>query len=229
MRIALVVCVLATFGFGCAATRQARDVQESGFIPDYSLLQEGPEGGAQRLYQKPGATWSQYDKILLDPITLWVGAESGIGELPKSDRQMLADRLYSVFYTRLDKDYEMVQSPAPGALRLSLALTGAEQSSPVLDTISTVLPQALILSGLKKGLTGRPAFVGAARAELKMTDATTGELLAAAVDARVGAKNLSGVATSWDDVDQAFVYWAERAAYKLCTDSGRSGCVAPSQ
>lgn len=226
MRTALIVLsVLAVIG--CGVTRQARDVKQSGFLGDYSILKPGPEGGAKLVYQNPNANMKSYTKILLDPVTIWTANDSQMNDLDKKDRQMVADRLFSLLHARLSKDYKMVIAPEPGTLRISAAITSAESSYPVLDTVSTIVPIGLGISTLKAIATGRPAFVGEASVEAKFTDATTNEILFEAVDSRVGTKNPTGVWDKWEDVDTALAYWADRTGYRLCVERGGTGCVAP--
>ncbi|HEX6113162.1 MAG TPA: DUF3313 family protein [Geminicoccaceae bacterium] len=80
-----------------------------------------------------------------------------------------------------------------------------------------------------KGLaTGKPGFVGEASVELRATDGQTGELVAAGVDRRVGGKSVSGAPTdSWDDVREAYRYWAKQLRYRLCTERGATDCTSP--
>jgi len=226
MRTALIVLsVLAVIG--CGVTRQARDVKQSGFLGDYSMLKPGPEGGAKLVYENPNANIKSYTKILLDPVAIWTANDSQMNDLSKEDRQKVADRFYSLLYARLSKDYTMVTAPGPNTMRISVALTSAETSYPVLDTVSTLLPVGLALSTLKVIATGKPAFVGEASVEAKITDAATNEILFEAVDSRVGTKNPSGIWDSWEDVDSALAYWTDRMGYKLCVERGGTGCVAP--
>ena len=96
-----------------------------------------------------------------------------------------------------------------------------------MDTISTIVPIGLGVSTLKAIATGKPAFVGEASVEVRVTDAQTGALLFEAVDSRVGTKNPTAVWDKWEDVDAAFQYWADRMGYKLCTERGAADCVAP--
>jgi hypothetical protein len=49
----------------------------------------------------------------------------------------------------------------------------------------------------------------------------------AAVDRRAGGKNLTGSDNSWDDVEQAFIFWAQQLSYDLCRKQGREQCQAP--
>ena len=179
------------------------------------------------MYQNPEAHVGSYTKIMLVPVTIWTGEGSEMNDLSPEDRKLVADRLFSVVYDRLAKDYTMVTTPEPGTMRIAIAITTAESSYPVLDTVSTIVPIGLGLSTLKAIATGKPAFVGEASVELRATDADSGELLFEAVDSRVGTKNPIGFWNEWEDVDSAFVFWADRLGYKLCTERGATDCVAP--
>ncbi|MDO9241817.1 MAG: DUF3313 family protein, partial [Methylicorpusculum sp.] len=84
-----------------------------------------------------------------------------------------------------------------------------------LDTVSTFVPQMLVISALKEIATGTAAFVGKASGEVEITDAISGERIAAAVDGMVGKKSVTGVTSQWDDVTRTFNDWANRMAYRL--------------
>jgi hypothetical protein len=113
-------------------------------------------------------------------------------------------------------------------LNVQVAITDAQSSNPALDTISSVVPQALLLSQAKGLVTGKPGFVGEASAEVKAQDGQTGELVGAAVDRRVGAKSIAGAPTdSWEDVREAYRYWARQLRYRLCTERGTTDCTPP--
>ena len=223
----LAACAMALLA-GCAASEQARDVQTSGFLgSDYALLREGEEGEALQVYRNPNADWAAYDKIKLDPVTIWADQDSAFEDFSAEDQQTLANAFYTAIHQELSQDYEMVDELGPGVLRIQAALTEAGASNPTMDTISSIVPQALILSSATGLVTGKPSFVGEASGEARLTDGTTGELVAAAVDRRVGGKSISGSTDSWNDVNQAFQFWAKQFRYRLCTERGDTGCVAP--
>jgi pyruvoyl-dependent arginine decarboxylase (PvlArgDC) len=121
----------------------------------------------------------------------------------------------------------MVDALGPGVLHVQVALTDAQTSNPTMDTISSIVPQALLISEAKGLVTGKPGFVGEASAEARIADGASGELLAAAVDRRVGGKSLGGSTDSWNDVRQSFVFWAQQFRYRLCTERGGTDCQAP--
>ena len=218
---------------GCAATQEAKSVEKSGFLGDYSMLREGErstfsqgaENQALLVYKNPAADWKKYKKVQLDPVTVWLGANSKLKEVSAEDRQRLANLLWSNIDEQLRKDYEMTSQSGPDVLRIQAAITEGESSSVVMDTISSIVPQMKLLSGVKSVATGVSAFTGSASVEFKVTDGDTGTLLAAAVDRRGGTKSLSGVTNSWHDVEEAYRFWAEKMRYRGCQWRGGTNCV----
>ena len=232
----LLVCLVIGVS-GCASTQEARSVEKSGFLGDYSMLKEGTrnttgfgsdvENQALLVYKNPNADWKKYKKIQLDPVTVWLGPNSKMKEVKAEDRQRLANLLWSKIDEQMRKDYEMVSQAGPDVIHLQVAITEGEESNAFLDTVSSVIPQTRMLSGAKSVATGVSLFTGSASVEMKATDGETGQLLVAAVDRRGGTKSLSGVTNSWNDVEEAFRYWAEKMRYRACQWRGGKNCVEP--
>jgi len=234
--VGLVAISLLIGAGGCASTQEAKSVEKSGFLGDYSLLKEGErstfsqgaENQALLVYKKPDVEWRKYRKVWLDSVTVWVSQkDSQLKDVPVEDRQRLAALLWSKLDESLRADYEMTSNPGPDVLHIQAAITEAESSNPVLDTVTSIVPQTRLLSGMKSLATGVSAFTGSASAELKITDSTTGTVLAAAVDRRGGTKSLSGVTNSWNDVEEAYRFWAEKLRYRACQWRGGMNCVEP--
>ncbi len=219
----LLIVILFYLG-GCAATQQTRTAVKSGFLEDYSMLAKGKEGEAQLVYKNPKADFAAYDKVMVDPVTMWIGKDSELGDVAHEDRQRLANDLWAKINEALKQDYEIVHVPGPGVMRIQVAITEAERSTLVMDTITSFHPATSILTGavgMARG--GHPAFVGKTSVEGKITDAQTGTLLLAAVDQRAGTKALKGFNT-WGDVEKAYQYWADKLRYRLCTLRGGENC-----
>jgi hypothetical protein len=230
------ILLLALVVTGCASTQEAKSVEKSGFLGDYSLLKkgersmikEGSEDQALLVYQNPAADWRKYRKIWLDPVTVWMSQkDSQLKDVPVEDRQRLAALLWSKLDEQLRNDYEMASNPGPDVMRIQAAITEAGESSAVMDTVTSIVPQLKLLSGVKSLATGVSAFTGSASVEIKIIDSTTGVILAAAVDRRGGTKSLSGVTNSWNDVEEAYRFWAEKIRYRLCQSRLGTGCVEP--
>lgn len=221
------VLILMVSLSGCASTQQARSVEQSGFLEDYSILKEGKSDETLLVYKNPQADWKKYQKIILDPVTVWVGKDSQLSDVSAEDRQRMADLFWVKLHEALKTDYEIVQSPGPDVLRIQAAITEAETSNPVLDTVSSIVPQLRVLTGVKGVATGVSGFTGSASVEMKITDSSDKTLLAAAVDRRGGTKNLSGLTNSWNDVEESFRYWAEKVRWRACLLRGGDKCVEP--
>jgi Protein of unknown function (DUF3313) len=231
----LAVCLLLGAG-GCAATQEAKSVEKSGFLGDYSMLKEGQRSTFKEslkdqalwIYKNPAADWRKYTKIQLDPVTVWVNQkDSQLKDVSVEDRQRLAALLWSKLDESFRKDYQMAYEPGPDVIRIQAAITEAESSNAVLDTVTSVIPQTRLLSGMKSLATGVSLFTGSSSVELKITESETGTLLVAAVDRRGGTKSLSGVTNSWNDVEEAYRFWAEKVRYRACQWRGGIHCVEP--
>jgi hypothetical protein len=221
---------------GCASTQEAKSVEKSGFLGDYSLLKEGQrstisegaEDEALWVYKNPAADWRKYRKVILDPVTVWTsGKDSQLKDVSVEDRQRLSALLWKTFNESLRKDYEMTSQAGPDVMRIQAAITEAESSNAFLDTVTSIVPQTRLLSGMKSLATGVSAFTGSASAEIKVTDSDTGVILFEAVDRRGGTKSLSGVTNSWNDVEESYRFWAEKVRYRACQWRGGMNCVEP--
>lgn len=220
MRISVVVACAVAVAAGCAAkTVQApplpADFVPSGFLTDYTLLRAGAEDQILLRYRNADADFSKYDKILFDRVHVWRTQEKSLDDIEEAELQRLADDLYGAIRDKLEKDYDLVEEPTPGAMEIHIALTDIERSDVGLDVFTTLAPPARALSEARQLATGTQSFVGSAMIEIEIDDATTQEILFAGIDRRIGRKSLSGAFDSWSDVDDAFAYWAERIAEGL--------------
>jgi len=212
---ALLLMGLIIMAGGCAKTQQVKSVEISGFLGDYTQLQEGKGDLALLHYVNPKADFSAYDKIILDSVTIWAGEDSDLGNIPKEDLDNIAHHLYSAVKKQIEGDYRIVDEPGEGTMRIRLALTEAGSSVRVMDILTTYLPPARLISEGKRLATGTHAFVGSASIEIDIIDSVTNQRLAAAVDKRAGGKYYEGSTDTWADVKQAADYWAEKINAKL--------------
>jgi hypothetical protein len=182
----------------------------SGFLgPDASKLAPGPEGGPALVWVNPNAQWSQYNKVLLEPVQFWAADDSKVSP---ADQQTLTTYFYNALQTNLQKSsLAPVNQPGPGVIKLQVALMDATTVTPGLRSVSVIVPQARILNLAQSMATGSYAFVGSAEAEMKATDSVSNELLAEAVDKRAGGLGLKSAASfKWGDAQNAMDYWAQR-------------------
>ena len=222
---ALVVIFLVLTG--CARTYQARHVEITGFLDDYSLLKDGGEDDALLSYWKKGVNWAAYKKIILEPVIIKKIPDSELNEMTHADGYRLQELLDYRMQEALKKSFKLVNKPGEDTLLVQFAITDVETSMVLFDMFSSVYPSARALSGLKRLVTGTESFVGKASIEGKIIDSTTGDLLMASADARAGGKTLDGSTNEWDDIEQAYQYWALQLSYQLCLRQGRVACQKP--
>lgn len=225
MSVFLMFVAAALLLGACAETKRARSVEPTGFFVDHSMLQEGEKDETLLRYVNPRADIGGYTKIMLDP-TL-IQKPDGASEAQLADLQKLATNFYYHMSKELGKDYRIVKSPEPGAIRIQAAITGARKSFVVGDTLSSVVPVGIGVSLAKDFITGKPMAVGETSMEVKATDAQTGELLGAAIDRRVGGKSFKGKFDSWSHANASVEYWAKRFRHFLCMERGGIECEMP--
>ena len=200
---------------GCATTEQTREVEPSGFLGDYSQLKKGGGERALLYYVNPDANLAAYDKVIIDPVTIWHSKDSDLSEVPKEELENLTHYLYSAVRKQLESDYTIVEQPTKGAMRIRMAMTEAEGSTAPLDIATTYLPPARLISEAKKLATGTHSFVGETAIEMEILDSMSKERLVAVVDERAGGKHYKGSTDTWADVKQAADFWAERIKTRL--------------
>jgi hypothetical protein len=219
--IAIALVTAAAMVAACATTRQSRGTGDaSGFLGDYSNLRKGEKDEPQLIYIRPDVDWSSYDAFHLESVTLWRNEKTD--DVPEEEQQLLTDFLFQAVHTELSKDYEMVTEPGPNVLELRLAITEAKGSKAVMNTITSVIPQLRLLTSIVGMSAGTSVLVGKAGIEAEITDAMSGDRLAAALDQRQGTKAVRGGVKTWSDVKLAYEFWAKRLRKRLATLSGRT-------
>lgn len=211
---------------GCAGSYQARnvDLKESVLVnPD--ILVKGADDQALYRYVNPAVDIRNYTKIMIAPVQIRKDGELDKDEL--ENYQKLANNAFVLLSQELAKDYKIVTEAEAGTMRLQVAITDADTSKPVRNTLSTFFPIAMAVSVVKVGATGKQSGVGEVSAEFKITDAMTGQLIGAALDRRVGGKSLSTLWSTWNDANQGMKYWAQQTRFALCQERKGTDCVKP--
>ncbi len=223
----VLLCAFCVNLAGCARTYQARYVEKSDFLDDYSLLKEGGDGEALLTYWKKGINWKAYNKIIVEPVVINKSADSSLHNLTHAECYRLKELFDYRLRESLKHGFKLVNTPGVNTLVVQFAITDAETSIVLLDLFSSIYPSARTLSAIKHLTLGTESFVGKASVEGKILDSTSGELLMASVDARAGGKTFEGLTEEWDDVQQAYVYWAAQLGFELCQRQGRFNCLRP--
>ncbi len=215
MALGLTLLSLAGLSIGAAgcATRQTGKAQPSGFLGDYSQLTPGGKGEAQLRYIRPDVDWKKYTAVLIDIPLVYAGSETT--SLTERDQRKLTDSLHEALVEALEKDYQIVEEPGPGVLRIRTAITEAQGAKLAMNAVTGIVPQLRLLTMIGGMATDTSTFVGKCSAEAEILDSVTGERLAAGVDQRAGTKDPKNMLNKWADVESAFTEWAETLRAKL--------------
>lgn len=169
--------IIAAFATTLAVSGCATTPTPSQALSSSSVLRPTPDATKPFAYIRPGTDFSAYTRVIIPPVSIYVGPDADFGKLPDSDRRILAEYMSSRFADVLGKRFQLVSQPGPGTLRIKLTLTGAKSSRPVLSTISHVLPVGIVVNAGAQ-IAGRPGtFSGWVSYAVEIEDAETGSLL----------------------------------------------------
>src|SRR6185503_20769031 len=110
MRRSYLLTVVLVFAAACATRGKLPAADVSGFLDDYSLLTQGKPGEVALIYRNPDAQWTSYDKVLLEPVTLWRSGRKSLDAVPEEDLLRLIDGLKSAVRRRLGEGFELVEA-----------------------------------------------------------------------------------------------------------------------
>jgi len=226
-RIAVAGLALATLVAGCALTQQV-PLTDQNYCPFLGsavcgmLTPTNDKKEADLRYVNPSARWTQYSKVLIEPVTFWGGDQT---KLSAAEQRQLTNYMYQALNQQLAQKFQVVDQPGPGVMAIQVALDDATAATPGLRSVSVIEPHARALATLKYLSTGTFPFVGSAQAEVKITDSVTGQVLAAAVSKRVGGGSPKAADQwEWGDAENAINYWAQLMTNRLASwTSGATG------
>ena len=231
--IIVIVC-LAIF-CSCAATKQAKSkkVTGSGFMsPEiYTMMEDGnrEELEAARRYLVKDVDWRKYNKIQLDPVVFFTGQKKEDEGISQEETQRILDYFFNKLHKSIeDSPYlEIAHAPSPETLRMQFAVVDLGESHVTMGAISTYIPQIGLITSVATIASDKPAFVGEMGVEFKLTDSSTGKIVAAGMDKRYGGKKLGKGTDSWKDVFNIIDYYVELLGFRVCKMQERDNCERP--
>jgi Protein of unknown function (DUF3313) len=220
MRIAILLLAALALA-GCGSSRPVRDVQPQGFLGDCSQLTSGGEGEAGCDTSTPTSSGPSYDKVIVAPVS-----RSGNRRL----RPISPRRISRPPPTTSTRSCATSWARISGGTRYAPRRGGADRRQRGQSEDGRGKRRGADrrrISGAYDYVTGEPTVQGEAAVEARITDAPSGEVLAAGVDRRMGGRSLSSATTEWTDVNNILVYWAQQTRFRLCGLQERTGCERP--
>ena len=228
----IIVLVCLAIVCSCATSKQAKKVEGSGFMsPDiYAMMEDGNRDDleAARRYLAKDVDWRKYNKIILDPIILFTGPQKE-EEFSHEDTQKILDYFFHKLHKAIEDnpDWQIAQAPGPETLRWQGAVIDLGKSHVTMGAISTYIPQVGLIVSVSTMAADKPAFTGELGIEFKVTDSSTGKIVAAGMDKRYGGKKMGKGTDSWQDVFNIMDYYAKLMGFRLCRLQERDNCVRP--
>lgn len=168
-----------------AACAGNASVEPSGFLGDYAQLKPGRRDQAQLVYIDPAADFSPYAKVLVDPVVVW--APTASRDAPEAELRGLAAEFGAELREQLRHEFELVERPAPGTLRIRTALTHVHEpgTSIELEVLDAQSGRRLVaVADTRKRANAREAFAfWAERARVRLAAFRSFDAAEAAHDA----------------------------------------------
>jgi len=186
---ALLLSVAMLFSVNATADSKLSEQEkpQSGFLPDYSLLKsvKGPEGTKLYRYTKFDFDPLNYNAVIIEPVVINQAAADEKITPQIIDQTRIA--LDASIRDRVGQSkLKMTHEAAPGVLRVSVAISGAELETEGFKP-RNILPISAVIKAASYA-TGKEQKTPVLLVESKITDSQTGDLL------RAGMITISGEA-----------------------------------
>ncbi|KAA9001350.1 DUF3313 domain-containing protein [Affinibrenneria salicis] len=170
---------LAIILAGCASNPPVRYTG----IDSASQLTPNTGDESDRIPYKYATTvnWEKYRSIIVEPVSIYQGADNQFGDMSQSDRQQLATYMQKKFAETLRPRFQQVSAPTPDALRLKLTLTGADTTTQVVGTVTKFDLAGGPYNIVQSIRGGQGMFSGSVNYAVEIYDAASNKLLHAYV------------------------------------------------
>ena len=135
-RVWLGVLLVVAFLLGGCAAGGMDDVEESGFLVDYSQLTPGGEDRAALTYVDPEVDFKNYDALMFDRVSVWLSPEAENRDVDPAVFKKMSDYFLNALVKAVEDGYTVVDQPGPNVIRVRAAITDVEPSDPVAKALS---------------------------------------------------------------------------------------------
>ena len=173
------VLVIALAAAGCATTKP---VAYSG-IDSSARLQPSTDDHSGRVpfeYKGP-VQWRSYSSFMLDPVSIYQGADNQFEQVSEGDKFYLAEYMQARFSEKLSTRFKQATTPSNDTLRIKLTLTGAKDSTRVLSTFTRFDLMGGPFNAVQAARGKEGMFTGSVSYAVEIYNASTNQLLGAYV------------------------------------------------
>jgi predicted RNA binding protein with dsRBD fold (UPF0201 family) len=186
----LPLVLIAGIVAGCASTSP---LQYTGLASTARLAPnpQDKDGRIPFVFSAADVDWSYYTSVMLDPVTIYHGADQQFGGASDADKSELSSYMQTQFAAAINKQYALATVAGARTLRVHVTLTGAETSTPVLSTLTKVVPAGLVVNTVQTARGKQASFTGSVSFAVEIYDSESNRLLRAYVEKQYpGAENV---------------------------------------
>ena len=184
-----VVTVAATVMLvaGCASNNVPTQTQYSGFLGDYSNLQQAqdPNGETFLRYVSPRLNPASYHAVIVEPLTMYPKAEP-TDQLSQATIDQIRSYGTTCLKQAIASRVRVVDTPGPGVVKLNVAVTGVASTAEGLKPYQ-VVPMAFVATMAVNTVAGAPQQAKLL-VEAIATDSVSGEVLSKSVRTHTGER-----------------------------------------
>jgi hypothetical protein len=153
-------------------------------LPSASTMSHDKPGSESWTYAQPTSRFLRYRTVIVDPTVVYQGPDAQFEGIEAGDRVKYAQIITEELRSELAKTFPAPAKPQADTLRLRVTILGADKTKGGLATATRVTPLGLGASALKSALGKSGSFTGSVLYAVEAFDATSNELLLAAVRRR---------------------------------------------
>lgn len=130
----LILCLGLAGLTGCSSTAPVR---YTGLASSPQLRPNLGEDADHTPYRfSAQANWRQYTNVILSPVAIYTGADQQFEDISENDKILLAEYMQAKLKEKLRARFNLVSTPMPGTLRVSVIITGAKTTTRGLSTFT---------------------------------------------------------------------------------------------
>ena len=201
------------------STAWAEDaVKYSGFLDHYPVLKQDADGSGGLSYEKAEIDHCSYDKIMIEPIEVWMAEDSKYKGFSPDVFKVITDELYRSLEINLEPEYPVVGEPGKGVVVIRLAITDVYASKKKRRLLGYMPIGAAVgaMTGKYRRINLHDATI-----EVELLDAQSLDQLGVLID-KLSVSKGGGDVTSWEEIIEALHVYAKRFRSEI--DAEHSNC-----
>lgn len=208
----MALAVLLLFG-----TAQQGLAAGSDFIESMPDLSADPDRPGAMIWTKPDFDRTQYTRVMIEPVTIFIAADSKYKGLDADELKALADGFVESLTKTLEPEVPVVSQAGPGVLYVRAAITNVHLAKKKRGLLGYT-PVGLVVTAAQDAAGARVSLKDAVL-ELELIDSTSNERVGVLVDKTPTTADQKDL--SWNSVTSTFDFYANRFKSRLHAASAK--------